>query len=802
MLNITCLLWGDDPSQGFMVNVSPKDTIYNLKQKIIEHLDFESHVYRKMKIIKLKEFITLDDERLKKSSNPKDLFDSVDLDKPFQILDEYFSSKDENLKEFPLDVIVIINNNIPVAILDNKEKETEVMAPHKPVSAVVRESAIVTNNPNTLLNKNEIIIDPSLFPSPPSFENEESTSEKIKKISKGNSHSNISNVDISSDIIPRTKSLIFNIDRFPSPPNDTNDDNINNTDVNNCNNLNRSVELKNKYIVHDINQFPNAPANEYIPSVSKVLSTTTEEDIPPSYDAISNKRQNILPNNNTYNSNINNNSFSQFPNQNKLIKRDKKSITLQKSVLICSCLCIGVMVSTFLAVIIGKILLDKGKEGPQQMKKIPYVIGNIKSIDDRQGKTTSTIIFATTTVNRPFPTYIIDANEVKDIPEKEIISRVFFKDPENTEVLWKIKKDNDLAMGVEIKKLENHNKKRDYYYDYKRSQLNKYLIENNNIENNYANRMINNERNYFNTFNNNNFNFNNYNNDFRNNPYSKKDNVYNNNEFEIGPYEGEPNNINSNKPNYLVKDIIGKNDFSLKLFFKIKRIIEIGFNETNFEVLNYLDLNNENEAEKPIVVDNSQNVSGGIVEIKRLFRQMDSNGNIDKEVEVFQKLYTCSSKCGMRQKDEFNLDVDPTKYRLNFMVKKWNIKSQKDAKLQVLIDVDSSKMYWSDVSSNTINFDKGQVTLVYGDKGSLEGGKDIFTDRQNSTIKMDLVLGPFFDKHVDKNDIHASLSLNVEMTNYKILQSIASSSSLSFNANSYYLWFFTLFFIIIYNLIV
>jgi len=320
MLIITCLLWGDDPSQGFILSVSPKDTIYSLKQKIVEYLEYGSNVYRKMRLIKLKEFITLDDERLKKSTDPRELFKFEELDKPFQILDEYFSSKDEDLKEFPLDIIVMINDqNIPIAILDKKEKEFEIMAPHKPIGSIVRESAVVTNNPTVGLNKKELMnLDPSSFPSPPTF--------IVHKNSKGK-RKVINNVDITSEMVPRTKSLIFNIDRFPSPPDDNVSDNI--VDNNTLYNHSVSTSSNSKYIVYDIDQFPDAPGSEDF-SITSKIPLTTNIDAPPSYDAISNKNQNVIPN--TIYNNINNNSLNHIPNQ-YMMKKNKKSDTLKNSLL-------------------------------------------------------------------------------------------------------------------------------------------------------------------------------------------------------------------------------------------------------------------------------------------------------------------------------------------------------------------------------------------------------------------------------------------------------------------------------------
>jgi len=639
-----------------------------------------------MKIIKLKEFITLDDERLKKSTDPKELFNSEELDKPFQILDDHFSSKDDNLKEFPLDIIVVINkdNNIPVAILDKKEKETEIMAPRKPIGTIVRESTIVTNTPK-IYNKQDI--DPSSFPSPPSFVSDEVKQRDIYT-NKNNTQSNINNFDMISEIAPRTKSLIFNIDRFPSPPDD-NDNNI--ITVNNTSNNNNSsgsgMSSKDKYVVYDIDQFPDAPVSEDFSITSKMPLTTSTEDAPPSYDAISISNKNLPSssnnNNNIYNSNINN-SPSQIPNQYEIIKKDKKSITIRKSVLITGCLCIGVMISTFLAVIIGKLLLDKGREGPQQMKRVSYVVGKIKSINTKQGKTTSTLLFATTTVNRPFPTYVISSNEVKDKGNKEITSKVFFKDPDNTEVSWKINEMDDLAMSVEVKdvimKNTSRNKKRDYYFDYKRSKFNEYILDNsnsgnsnddndnssinnsnnnsintnnndtNNKNNNSDNKSDNKSNNkkeedhsnnynpmakpYFNPWNN--FNYSNFNFNNKDNPFNKKDDSNNgNNSFytppvaPIMPYPGQFENESGvpkgsgPKPEQQITfdEIVDNDDFSMKLNLQVKRIMELPYNETKYE--NFIDLTRENEYDKSTVVDTSKNVSGGILEIKRVFKQIN-----------------------------------------------------------------------------------------------------------------------------------------------------------------------------------
>lgn len=287
MLSITCLLWGDDPSQGFLVNISPKDTIFSLKQKIIEQLDLGNNITRRIQLIKIKEFVTLDDERLKQIDNePKDLFNSENLDKPFQILDEYFTAKDDNLKEFPLDIIVLINNAfIPSTLLDKKENEPVIMAPHKPIPTIIKESAVVSNNnKQALLSKKDILIDPSLFPSIPSDYNK-----KFKE--KENSQTNLNNIDIDTDIFPRTKSIIFNIDRFPSPPSDNEEINNGNNNDNNYHD-NNTVEKKgkDKFIVYDIDQFPDAPLNEDF-SITSKLPLTYSEESPPSYDAISNKSQ-------------------------------------------------------------------------------------------------------------------------------------------------------------------------------------------------------------------------------------------------------------------------------------------------------------------------------------------------------------------------------------------------------------------------------------------------------------------------------------------------------------------------------
>jgi len=806
MLNITCLLWGDDPSQGFMVNVSPKDTIYNLKQKIVEYLDYGNKVSRKMRLIKLKEFITLDDERLRHSSDPKDLFNSEELDKPFQILDDYFSSKDDNLKEFPLDIIVVIDNDksIPIAVLDKKEKETEIMAPRKPIGTVVRESALVTNNP-IVFNK-QMNIDPSSFPSPPSFISDEDVKGTHKTKNINNVQSNNSNIN--SEIVPRTKSLIFNIDRFPSPPddNDNNIINVNNTN-NNLNNNGDNVSSKDKYVVYDIDQFPDAPMSEDF-SITSKLPLTTTEDAPPSYDAISNKNNNIPSssnNNNLYNSNMNN-FPGQILNQYDIIKKDKKSITIRKSVLITACLCIGVMISTFLAVILGKLILDKGREGPQQMKKISYVVGKVKSIDDNKGKHTSTIIFATTTVNKPYPTYIISSNDVKNKEDKEVNSKLFFKNPENTEVSWKINEVEDLAMSVEIKDLimrnTGKNKKRDYYYDYKRNKFTEYLVDNNNQNNKNLENIENNDSNsnYFG----------------HPTPYIPPNSFTPTNAM----YENEsgvPNNSNGpTKPidqnQDLIKEIIDSNDFSIKLNIQVKRIMELPNNETNY--VNYIELIPENELEKPVIVDTSKNISGGFYEVRRVYRQISPLTNeVDKEIEVYQKIYTCNSKCTNKQKDEYGLEIDPTKYKLAIFVKKWNFISPRDhSRLQVELSVNSTKMYWSDLNTNVIHFDKGQITMKYGEKGVLGekgmasdkiiseynmflvNGTDIYTDKPYSTIIMD-IFGRYERDETNRlkhdHPVKALIGINAEMTSYNILKSI-TSSSLSRIKISHYLWFITL----------
>jgi len=327
MLQITCLLWGDDPSQGFMINLSPKDTIYNLKQKIVEYLELGNNISRKIKLIKLKEFITLDDKRLKQYIDPKELFTCDDLDKPFQILDDYFTEKDENLKEFPLDIIVLLNNDnsIPNAILDEKEKEDVVMAPHKPVNHIIRESALVSNNSSFLTNK-KAVIDPSSFPSPPSFDDNLKGRDSIKNNS---SQSDLSNINI-NNIVPRSKSIIFNIDRFPSPPDDI--ENINN------NNGQSNTHDKGKYTVCDIDQFPEVPTNEDFSITSKIPLTYNEE-APPSYDVISNRNiplnNTISPNNNIYNnsSNINSPTFGES-NQLEYEKYKNKSKILRRSIII------------------------------------------------------------------------------------------------------------------------------------------------------------------------------------------------------------------------------------------------------------------------------------------------------------------------------------------------------------------------------------------------------------------------------------------------------------------------------------
>jgi len=895
MLVITCLLWGDDPSQGFILSVSPKDTVYNLKQKIVEYLDYGSNVYRKMRIIKLKEFITLDDERLKKPIDPRVMFKSEELDKPFQILDEYFSSKDDDLKEFPLDVIVMINNdhNVPIAILDKKEKETEIMAPHKPIGSIVRESALVTNNPSVGLSKKELDIDPSLFPSPPTFiVHKNNNSIEKRKV--------INNNDIAAEIVPRTKSLIFNIDRFPSPPDDYNNNNNNNisNSVDNINNHSASTSSNSKYIVYDIDQFPDAPGSEDFSITSKIPLTTTE-DAPPSYDAISNKNQNILPNNNLYN--MNNNSLNLIPNQYDMMKKDKKSVTIRKSVLISTCLCIGVMISTFLAIFLGKVLLQKGEESQQLNNKMPIIIGKVNSFKDTQGKPTSTITIATTTVSKPTPTYEIGKNEVIHHKENDdITSKLIFKDPEDTEVFWRINGQNELAVSLEIKNYKDNEKVK---RDYKGNNFNQFLVGNNNMDHQYDN-MIKNGASAYGVWNNNEKpkingdkidtnDFIDYNkidinkvnenkivetktneteskkeksetnettdqttntennkaddsNDTdskvknddnvtnNNEKWDNKDfnnmNYWNNNGFWNNSFWGNNNNNffdpsgfnynlynnnNNNKKNdtstgtnlsslklsdeSLIREIIGENDLSLKVNIQIRRIVELSFNSTTYQ--NYIDLIPENEVDKPTVVDNSKNVSGGIIEIRRAFRQLNPDTNeVEKEVEVYQKLYTCSSKCNMRQIDEYNNEVDSTKYRVNILIKKWNFITDKDSKFQIHFDINSSKMYWTDVSSNALYFDKSQATFKYSDKNVfIENYQDIYTDKQNTTVKMDVYDPILLDgmKHFASDQgLRTTLSFNADMTNYKALQSI-TSSALSIKPNFNYLLFFTLFFIVL-----
>lgn len=359
MVAITCLLWGDNPSEGFMVTLSPKDTVYDLKQKITEMLELSVGISRKLRLIKLNEYVTLDDKRLlKKETDPKEIFVSEELDKPFQIIENFFINNLTDVNEFPLDIIACINENYlkndspqntpklssqqqqqqqQVIEIIEKEKEKEVIltAAHKPVAVpVIRESTKVQNNytDDIIIDKNKII-DPSLFPSPP-IQNLPSTE-----------------LDNDIDIIPRAKSIIFNIDRFPTPPTTSvqgNEEIINvktvqarssisknDNEINRSNNINNPITAdlastavlpKDKNVVYDVNQFPNAPKNENsVSSITPLVSVYS--DAPPSYDVISKadpNNNNQLRNDNNNNTQIveNSNTNSSHSSQSHIFKKD------------------------------------------------------------------------------------------------------------------------------------------------------------------------------------------------------------------------------------------------------------------------------------------------------------------------------------------------------------------------------------------------------------------------------------------------------------------------------------------------
>lgn len=430
MLKITCLLWGDDPSQGFEVVVSPKDTVFNLKQKISEVLDLKTSLSRKLKIYQIKENVLLDDQRLRQVDQlPQNLFQSFSLDKPFHIIDEYLSNHTDELKELPLDLIVYLdqkdlnmdtlsyndncsNSSIPTTtsmssqskktsmIENNSSEKNEIITAHKPVN-VIRESKLVQNNFHFDLEfqKENGNIDPSVFPSPPSPFNthsgESSPQPKILQPSTSSAmnttststtsaiHTQKQNVNSSSqpqtssnpsqpplptsltdfcnmEIFPRTKSIIFDVERFPSPPTSpynptsTENDTITNASwpetqqhsghkkeeehlyyQNSTNPANGSgtVEWSEKdRKTYDIHHFPNVPNEE---TSLNSMTPLTYAEAPPSYDVITknepktNTTITILPQ-----TNQDQNNTSSSPNT-PMIQKDKKSrkAFIRKSIL-------------------------------------------------------------------------------------------------------------------------------------------------------------------------------------------------------------------------------------------------------------------------------------------------------------------------------------------------------------------------------------------------------------------------------------------------------------------------------------
>ncbi|KAL6593462.1 hypothetical protein U3516DRAFT_609427 [Neocallimastix sp. 'constans'] len=815
MLQITCLLWGDDPSQGFMINLSPKDTIYNLKQKIVEYLELGNNISRKIKLIKLKEFITLDDKRLKQYIDPKELFTCDDLDKPFQILDDYFTEKDENLKEFPLDIIVLLNNDnsIPNAILDEKEKEDVVMAPHKPVNHIIRESALVSNNSSFLTNK-KAVIDPSSFPSPPSFDDNLKGRDSIKNNS---SQSDLSNINI-NNIVPRSKSIIFNIDRFPSPPDDI--ENINN------NNGQSNTHDKGKYTVCDIDQFPEVPTNEDFSITSKIPLTYNEE-APPSYDVISNRNiplnNTISPNNNIYNnsSNINSPTFGES-NQLEYEKYKNKSKILRRSLIISTCLCLGVVITTILAIVVGKSLLQKRE--PIQKGKVQVIkIGNITTYTNRFNQPSTSINIVTTTV-RNVPTYSFNNFKTFENHEKKTLdSFVSVKsesfDNSNESVLsWRMDmSENNPMTSISIEGISDKTlkEKRNYYYNYKRDNLNEYIKDNNkgyfNFDNNEMDQQV--QSKSYNELHN-------YDNNDDNNYFSKLINYFDSNNKYNGKYNtfygrSEENNKNDmNKPRENKNEdkqydkVEIDNDLTLNLDLKLKRIVEISDNITRSESLNYLEFTKENlsQSEKSVnVVNNSKNTQSGLIEVRKVYE----NQNLGKRVIVMNKMYSGDHK------DENNLEMNPSILRWYINIMEWNVVYQ-HSRLQIECEINSSKLFWSDVNTQTIYFDKGQGIINFGDtvnyidRLKLESDKDIISRPTNGKpipLVFDIVVDiERFKDNKDKslngntNKKFVSFSIIADMNMYNALNILISSSGSSFKvlkSSNYYLWFFTTFILII-----
>jgi len=826
MLNITCLLWGDNPSQGFMVNLSPKDTIYNLKQKIVEYLDLGNNISRKMKLLRLREFITLDDIRLKQRSNPKFLFNAEELNKPFQILDDYFASKDEDLKEFPLDIIILIDNENHIATaLDRKEKEDVVMAPHRPIATVIRESTLV-NNSNAYLSKKHIDIDPSLFPSPPTNINFDSFKLKGKirdNYNYGSSRYRIPNYDNDPNIGPRTKSIIFNIDRFPSPPDDNNDQYIiNNNDISNSFSINNSFSsLRNsrdriKHTVYDLDQFPDAPMNEDFSFASKVPITSVE-DAPPSYETI-NKNINIpsIDRSNLYSNTSMNQSINQNSNQYEINKKDKKSVVIRKSILI-SFLIFGVMISSFMAVVIAKVLIDKGNEGSkggmETTKKsssmTSYTVGYIRTITTSSVITEKTLtnkktISYTTPVTETYTTSILEIasttlkkpTQTPDIEESkgghDQINNIYYSDvkyriPKDVEISWKVYTKDEVKTNLEMKSSNNNIIRRANKFPFK---------EGYNIKDGFSMTNSFSFPNGFgmpNEFTEGDWDF--------NPSWNAVDQNWNNyNSFKI---EEEFNNQTIKAPNFTID-----NDLSLNLTIELKRIIEIDKNNNTTQNILIISPKTELELE---IQDNSNNVGGGIVNIKRTFQSKKG----EKQVEVEQRLHICKNKC--TSKMGFS-EVDPAKLLYTINLKQWDY-LYKEPIMKLEFEVTSSKHYWSNESLKIVNFDKGQCILKYFsiennmNAGfalplSIERIKDVYTTEEKSSLVLDMFMAsqytdtnnsnpmmnnPMMPKPEDK----AVFSLQGDMNNYNLLNTILSSptqsssgvSYLKLKYSKYYLWF-------------
>jgi len=797
-----------------MVNVSEKDTIYNLKQKIVEYLEFGNNASRKIKLIKLKEFITLDDKRLIKNEDPKELFNYEDLDKPFQILDDYFTVKDENLKEFPLDIIVILNSdsNIHNAVLDKKDKESVVMAPHEPITPVIRESNLVRNNSSILVNKNQII-DPSVFPSPPSFT---SDSNVKGKNNYRNKQIDLSNINIDDDIVPRSKSIIFNIDRFPSPPSDDN------SNVNNQSNNNNKASNE-KYTVYDIDQFPDAPVNEDSSFTSKAPLTYTEE-APPSYDVISNK--NIPLNNNIYtNSSDINNQIIRDPNQLGYNKNKSKSI--RRSIIISTCLCLGVMITTLLAIIVGKSLLQKRE--PMQKGKTQFVkIGEFKTYRNPLNQPVTSINVVTTTVNY-LPTYSFKSfrtfeNKEQQSLESFVDVKSGYQDKDNylTFLQWKMDMSeesprSDLAIKNNP---ENSNKKRSNDYININDDSNEKEIQTNNK---IARAVGVDEKDKINSDNSNNdmfkidsnFNFTNMfeeiykngnNNDDSNINYlnhmnennNEENNEENNNErTDLSKKDDDESNANKTDKNKNEADkksvdqdhqkLSIDNDLTLDLGIRILRIIEINDNNTISQ--SFIDFTKENlsKNETPInIVNNSKNTKSGLIEVKKIYGSIDTQ----RRIVVMSKTYSGD------QKDEFNMSMNPSMLRWYITIEDFK-QQNPNAKLQLEIEIKSSKYFWSDVNEKTIYFDKSQCVIQYGESIDyfnslkLEGDKDIIsgpTTDQPLVVRFDINTDMYKAKEntnmgFDMFRIGAKkiigFSVKADMNTYNALNRL-TSSSLSF----------------------